>query len=85
MTLGALGALGYVFVAKSFYVDTICLRGALRELLLTSRTVYHGLLQPRYPSSSLFRFYFGLSVLKLNIRQKGTLMMKGSLRGYLGT
>ena len=37
--------------------------------------------EARYPSSTLFPFLFGVSVLKLNIRKKATLI----LRGYWGT
>ena len=33
----------------------------------------------RYPSGTLFLFYFGVSLLKLNIRKKGTLIIQGLL------
>ena len=40
---------------------------------------------PRYPSSSLFPFfYFGVSLLKLSCRKKGTLILNGLL-GNLGS
>ena len=39
---------------------------------------------PRYPSSALLPFLFGVSLLKLNSRKKGTLIINGLL-GNLGT
>ena len=33
----------------------------------------------RYPSSTLFPFYLGVSLLKLNSKKKGSLMFKGLL------
>ena len=35
------------------------------------------LLKTRYRSSTLFPFYFVVSLLELNIRQKGTLIVRG--------
>ena len=35
--------------------------------------------QTNYPGSTFFPFYFGISLLKLNIRKKGTLVIEGLL------
>ena len=35
--------------------------------------------ESRYPSSALLPFYFGVSLLKLNSRKKGTLIISGLL------
>ena len=38
----------------------------------------------RYPSSTLLPFYFGVSLLKLNSRTKGTLIINGLLGNLVG-